>query len=241
MSEFLSVVQGQCFGHAHIGLEPLLYRLSHQVCPFKGHLSQQSQVALTLDQSYDRLLVPSPNHRIAFPAPNVLSAADAGRAQGNGHPHGDLATPVLSSPQPFTPGLLASEVFVQAPALGFVGVDAQVDRLMADGKVPSDLLGAPVTADKGINALTKTGRNGFGIAAVTGSLSRFAAGLISPATLKSTATPHPTPDSAGVSPHNAGNLGGGVLSSHKALDLVSFFSAEVFVHWATSTWRLKRP
>jgi hypothetical protein len=32
-----------------------------------------------------------------------------------------------------------------------------------------------------------------------------------------------------------------VLSSQKALDLVSFFSAEVFVHWATSTWRLKRP
>jgi hypothetical protein len=32
-----------------------------------------------------------------------------------------------------------------------------------------------------------------------------------------------------------------VLGSHKALDLVSFFSAEVFVHWATSTWRLKRP
>jgi hypothetical protein len=97
---------------------------------------------------------------------------------------------------------------VQVPALGFVGVDAQVDRLMADRKMPSNLLRAPVAADVGLNATPKTGCNGFGIAAMAGALGRFAAGL---------------------------------FGSHKALDLVSFFSSEVFVHWATSTWRLKRP
>jgi hypothetical protein len=173
--------------------------------------------------------------------PNVLAAVDAGRALRNGHPHGDLSTPVLASPKSFTPGLLASEVFVQAAALGFVGVDAQVDRLMADGKVPSNLLGTPVTADIGLNALPKTGRNGFGIAAQAGALDRFAAGLFSSVTLGAAATLDLAANGAGVSPHNAGNLGGGVLGSHKALDLVSFFSAAVFVHWATSTWRLKRP
>jgi hypothetical protein len=121
-------------------------------------------------------------------------------------------------------------VFVQAPTLGFVGVDAQIDRLMTDGKVPSNLLGAPVAADIGLNALPKTGCNGFGIAAVAGALDRFAAGLFGSVTLGASATLDLTPNSAGVPPHNAGNLDGGVLSSHKALDLVSFFSAEVFVH-----------
>ena len=55
-------------------------------------------------------------------------------------------------------------------------------------------------------------------------------------TLEATATFDLTANGAGVSPQHAGNLGGGELGSHKALDLVSFFSAEVFVHWATSTW-----
>jgi hypothetical protein len=147
----------------------------------------------------------------------------------------------LRSPQPFAPRLLASEVFVQAPALGFVGVDAQIDRLMADRKMPSNVLRAPVAADIGLNALPKTGCNGFGIAAMADSLSRFAAGLFGPVTLGATATLDLTANGAGVSPHNAGNLGGAMLGSHKALALVSFFSAEVFVQWATSTWRLKRP
>jgi hypothetical protein len=136
---------------------------------------------------------------------------------------------------------LAPEVFVQAPALGFVGVDAQVDRLMADRKMPSNLLRAPVATDIGLNAIPKNGRNGFGIAAMAGALSRFAAGLFGSVTLGATATLDLTANGAGVSPKQAGYLGGGVLGSHKALDLVSFFSAEVFVYWATSTWRLKRP
>lgn len=107
--------------------------------------------------------------------------------------------------------------------LGFVGVDAQIDRLVADGKVPSNLLGSPVTADIGLNALPKTGGNGFGIATVTGSLGHLAAGLLCTATLGDTATLDFAANGAGVSPHNAGNLGGAMLGSHKALYLVSFF------------------
>ena len=38
LREFFSVVLGQCFGQAQIGLEPLLYRLGHQVGPFERHL-----------------------------------------------------------------------------------------------------------------------------------------------------------------------------------------------------------
>lgn len=93
---------------------------------------------------------------------------------------------------------------MQAPTLGFVGVDAQVDRLMANGKVPGNLLGAPVAADVGLNATPKTGRNGFGIAAMAGALGRFAAGLFRTKALESTATPDFTPNGAGVPPKQAG-------------------------------------
>ncbi len=83
---------------------------------------------------------------------------------------------------------------------------------MADGEVPRNLLGAPVAVDIGLNALPKTGGNGFGIAAVTGALGRFVAGLFGSVTLGATATLDLVPNGAGVSPHNAGNLGGGVLA-----------------------------
>lgn len=171
----------------------------------------------------------------------MLAAVDTGWALSNRHPHGDLPTPVLARAQPFAPGLLAPEVLVQAAALGFVSIDAQVNRLVADRKEPGNLLRAPVAADIGFNALPKGCGDLFGIAAVTRSLRRFAASLFGSVSLKPTATFDLTANGAGVSPKQAGNLGGGVLGSHKALDLVSFFSAEVFVHWATSTWRLKRP
>jgi len=112
---------------------------------------------------------------------------------------------------------------------------------MADREMPSNLLRAPVTADIERNALPKSGGSSFGIEAVTGSLSRFAAGLFGSVTLGAAATLELAANGAGVSPKQAGYLGGAKLGSHKALDLVSFFSAEVFVQWATSTWRLKRP
>jgi hypothetical protein len=241
LREFFSVVQGQCFGQAQVGLEALLYRLSHQVGPFERHLGQQGHAAFALHQSHDRLLVSRPNHGITLPVPNVLAAVDTRWALSNGHPHGDLPTSVLSSTQPFAPGLLAPKVLVQAAALGFVSVDAQVHRLVADRKEPSNLLRAPVVADIGLNALPQGCGNLFGIAAMTRSLSRFASSLFGSVSLEPTATFDLTANGAGVSPQQAGNLGGGVLGSHKALDLVSFFSAEVFVHWATSTWRLKGP
>lgn len=173
--------------------------------------------------------------------PDVLAAVDTGRALINGHPHGDLPTSVLTHTQPFAPRLLAPKVLVQAVALGFVRVDAKVNRIAADRKVPSNLLRAQVAADIGLNALPKGCGDLFGIAAVTRSLSRFAASLFCSVSLESTATFDLTSSGTGVSTKQSGYLGGGVLGSHKALDLVSFFSAEVFVRWATSTWRLKRP
>jgi hypothetical protein len=48
-------------------------------------------------------------------------------------------------------------------------------------------------------------------------------------------------DGASASAQQAGNLADGVIGSQEAVDLVSFFSAEVLVHRATWTWRFERP
>jgi hypothetical protein len=59
----------------------------------------------------------------------------------------------LTSAQPFASGLLAPKVLVQAAALGFVSIDAQMHRFVADRKESGNLLRAPVAADIGLNAL----------------------------------------------------------------------------------------
>jgi hypothetical protein len=64
---------------------------------------------------------------------------------------------------------------------------------------------------------------------MAGALGSSAAGLFGSVTLGASTTLDLTANGAGVPPKQVGNLGNGVLSSHKALDLVSF-SAEVFVH-----------
>lgn len=194
----------------------MLFRLSHQVRSFEWHLGQQGHAAFALHQSHDRLLVSRPNHGIAFTVPNVLAAVDTRWVLSKGHPHGDLPTSVLARAQAFASRLLASEVLMQAAALGFFSVDAQVNRLVADGKVPSNLLRAPVAANIGFNALPQGCGDLFGIAAVTRSLRRVTTGLFGSVTLESTATLDLTSNGAGVSPKQAGYLGGGVLGSNKA-------------------------
>jgi hypothetical protein len=155
----------------------------------------------------------------------VLVAVDVRWALSNGHPHEDLPTSVLGDAQPFAPRLLASEVVVQAAALGFVRVNAWVNRLMADRKDSCNLFRAPLAADMGLNALLQGFGDLFGIAAVTRSFRRFTASLFGFVSFEAKATFDVTPDGAGVSPEKAGNLGVGVLGYHKTLDLVSFFSA----------------
>jgi hypothetical protein len=43
-------------------------------------------------------------------------------------------------------------------------------------------------------------------------------------------------DRAAAPAQDLGNLCERLIRFHEAVDLLSFFSAEVLVHWATSTW-----
>ena len=80
-----------------------------------------------------------------------------------------------------------------------------------------------------------------GIAAAQGALSRFHARLFSSVATLATPAVDFAADRAAAPAQDSGNLRERLIRFHEAVDLVSFFSAEVLVHWATSTWRLKRP
>ena len=76
---------------------------------------------------------------------------------------------------------------MNAVALDFVSINAQIHRLVADHNEAGNLLRAPVEADIGFNALPQGCGNLFGIAAVTRSLRRFAASLFDWVYLEATA------------------------------------------------------
>ena len=61
------------------------------------------------------------------------------------------------------------------------------------------------------------------------------------ATNLATATSELVADLAGVSANQSGNLADGLFGFQEAVNLVSFFSAEVLVHLATWTWRFEWP
>jgi len=78
----------------------------------------------------------------------------------------------------------------------------------------------------------KLGIQAAGISVVLGSLRRLGTGFFGtiPALAADTA----------ITPNQSGYLVDGLVGFQQAVNLVSFFLSEVLVHWATSTWRLKR-
>jgi hypothetical protein len=74
-----------------------------------------------------------------------------------------------------------------------------------------------------------------------GALKRLGAGLLGAIPPLATTTAEFAADGAAVSAQQSGDLTDGLFGFQEAVNLVSFFSAEVLVHLATWTWRLKRP
>ena len=97
------------------------------------------------------------------------------------------------------------------------------------------MLRTPLTANEVLSTARQALGYLFGITAMPAALGRFVAGLFSSEAFAASATLDLTPNGAGVSYPKTDLLGGGVLCSQNALDLVSYFSVEAFVHWATST------
>jgi len=172
---------------------------------------------------------------------HLLALLNMSRALADRTAIGDLSTPVTATQVAFAPGLLAAQVFVQLTASGLVGINMQVHAFVADLELAGNLLGAPLHAQVKVHLGPYLGVHTSGVAAVLGTLRCFAASLLGAVATPATATLKFAADGAAVAAQQAGNLGERVLGFQEAVNLVSFFSAEVLVHRATWTWRFKRP
>jgi len=84
-------------------------------------------------------------------------------------------------------------------------------------------------------------RYALSVAAGLGAFGRFHARLFRLVATIATTTFDFAADRVAAPAQDLGNLRECLLGFHEAVDSVSFFSAEVLVNRATSTWRLKRP
>ncbi len=112
---------------------------------------------------------------------------------------------------------------------------------MANRHLACNLLGAPLDAQIEIDRSPDIGLHTKGIAAVLGSFRRLGARLFGAIPTLATPSDKFAADDAAAPAQQSGDLADGLFGFQEAVNLVSFFSAEVLVHWATSTWRLKRP
>ena len=239
--ELFTVVHRQGLDPCFKGLEYILNGLADQLSRFVGHLLKFGIAALAFDNCHHRLAVTSADNRIAFPVTNLLAPLNVQGTLTDGATVENLPTPVAPAQVAFAPGLLAAQALMQFATAGFVGIDVLVHRLMADWQLICNLFRAPFNPQVKRHLRPYPRLYAPRIAAAMTSFMGFAAGLFSTVTTSPTATLNLATDGAAVSTQQAGNLCERVLGFHQAADLVSFFSAEVLVHWATSTWRLKRP
>jgi hypothetical protein len=117
----------------------------------------------------------------------------------------------------------------------------QIDALMADRYLACNLLGSPLKPKEERHNGPDRWVKPAGITAASGSHRRLGAGLFSGIATTPTPTIEFAADGAAVSAQQSGNLADGLFGFQKAVNLVSFFSAEVLVHLATWTWRFEWP
>ena len=239
--KLFAVVHGQSPHPCAQGLEFVLNGTAHQVSALVGHFGQHRKAAFALDQCHDGLFVRSANDRITLPVANLFAQLNVGWAMADGAAIGNLAAPVTSTQVAFASGLMAAQVLVQGTASGLIRIDMQVNALVADLKLACDLLGTPLHTKVESNICPYLGIDTSGVAAALSALSRFAAGLLGTIASLAPATAQFAADGAAVPAQQTGNLADGLIGFQEAVNLVSFFSAEVLVHLATWTWRFKRP
>jgi len=154
---------------------------------------------------------------------------------------GNLSAPVTPAQMAFASGFLASKVLVQIASSGLVRVNMQIDTFMAYRHLACNLLRAQLDAQIEIDLSPDLGLHTNGLASVLGSFRRFGARLFGAIPTLATPADKFAADGATAPAQQSGDLADGLFGFQEAVNLVSFFSAEVVVHWATSTWRLKRP
>jgi hypothetical protein len=178
------------------------------------------------------------NDGVTFPMTNLLTTFNVRRALAQRSTVGDLPPAVSTTGVALSLLLLATQVLPQGAAMHLVFVNMHVQRFMAHWQLARDLLWAPLQPQQRTGLLFHPGRKGAGVAArfraFAGKFtSMFGFIASTPGIAAQLAT-----DRGLVASKQLGNLRDVVLGFHKAVNLISFNLAEVFViHRATSTCR----
>ena len=167
------------------------------------------------------------HEKIAFPAHSTGATGQIAHEDAQGPAVGNLSTAVSTSGVALSLLLLATQVLPQGAAMRLVCVSMQVQRFMAHRQLAGDSLWAQLQPQQrtGVAARLRAFAGKF-----TG---LFGSAASTPGIATQLAT-----NRGLVSGQRSGNLRDVVLGVHKAVSLMSFNLAEVFViHRATSTCR----
>lgn len=165
---------------------------------------------------------------------HLLAALNVRRAFAQRPAVGDLPPAVTTTGVAFSLLLLATQVLPQVAAMSLVGIHVQVKRLMAHGQLAGNLLRTPLQLEKYIGLLFHSRRKRAGVAARFRALSSQFTGLLGSISPTASVTMQLATDRGLVASKQYSNLRDVVLGFHKAVNLISFNLAEVFViHRAT--------
>ncbi len=167
---------------------------------------------------------------VAFPVTHLLAMFNMAWPLADRAAVRDLSAPVTPAQVALAPGLLVAQVLVSITASGFVGIHMQIDALMGDLHLGCNLLGAPLNAQVKIHIGPDFGIYTAGMTASLCPLSRLGAGLFGAIATLATTTAEFAADGAVAPAQQSGNLADGLFGFQEAVNLVSFFSAEVLVH-----------
>ena len=174
------------------------------------------------------------NDGVAFPMSHLQPLVNVRWALAQRSAVGDFSAAIPTTDVALFILLLATKVLPQRATR----VNLQVERIMAHWQFAGDLLGTPLQPQKRTGLFFHPGRKGVGVAARFGAFVGKFTGLFgSVASTPSIAT-QLVPDRGLVTSKQSGNLRDVALGFHKAVNLINFNLAEVFVvHQATSTCR----
>lgn len=142
---------------------------------------------------------------------------------------GDLSPAVTPAGIAFPLLLLTAQVFPKNSTLGLVGINAKVNRFMADWQLARNLLWALLKLKQQTSLLMHPHRHRAGITTILCSIGRLLASLLGAVAPRAAVVTQLPADGGLVPVQRFGNLRLIVSGLHERVNLISFSLAEVFV------------
>ncbi len=206
----------------------------HGISRFGRHVRHQGIPRFPLVERHQGLLMAGTDDQISFPVTKARAPIDDSRTLLDRHLILDGSAPITTAIT-LSPDFLAAQGKVQASAQTSVGVDALVNRFVADAgltvgpQVTGNLLGAPQLTKPGLCEGPSVCRNTAAVLSGPHAGQRELMRLFRPIAAPTTVAAKLTADRCRMSVHEAGD-GALVMSGfEKDRNLVSFVSGEMCV------------